>query len=233
MRAWILLLSLVACQAVHRTVWTAGGPRPEQDLPAAWDTTPPSEFERQVARLSAGRVAWSAASLDTLRAALAVPDAAAVRATVLLAYDPSTAATEVLIGRLEARAHAPQRGLDAGDLVAAAALDGRGVEARLVVLVIGDAPHPDLEVRVECARTALRAGREDVVPFLLTVLRALTPAEREHAPDWERVTTLMWAKSRAGEALSARLGIECRVRPDGSWTDQMAEADRLEGLFAR
>jgi len=231
MRAWLVLLALVACRGVHVDVAGSAAPRIARELPAAWDTAPASAFEEQVAHLAAGRVRWSDAGLADLAAALEDPGTRATRAAVLLGHDPGAAATQALLTRLEQRRDHPVRALDAGDIVAAAALTGRGVEARLVALAVGDAPHPDLEVRVECARAALHAGREEVVPFLLTVLRALTPAEREHPGDWERTTTLMWAKSRAAEALCARLGIECEVRPDGSWVDQMAEADRLEALF--
>jgi hypothetical protein len=209
-------------------------PRAPRDLPAAWDQVVPSAFEQEVAALQAG-VTWTDVALTRLAEALDAQDASSVRAAVLLAYSPDPASTEVLLARLEARGDSGSRSLDAGDLVAAAALAGRGasVAARLVPLVVGPRPHPDLEVRVEIARSALAAGREQVVPFLLTVLRALTPAEREHPADWPRVETMMWAKTRAGEALAARLGEVSRVRPDGSWADQMAEADRLEARFAQ
>ena len=41
---------------------------------------------------------------------------------------------------------------------------------RILRLVDGDAPHPDLEVRVECACTAVRIGFDRAIPFLLQVL---------------------------------------------------------------
>lgn len=233
MRACLVLLALTACRGVQGDGVVPVELQTSQELPAAWDSSPASAFEEQVARLAAAPVRWSDAGLRALTAALDDPGPRATRAAVLLGQDPGPPSTEALIARLERRQDHAVRALDAGDIVAAAALTARGVEERLVALAVGDAPHPDLEIRVECARAALHAGREEVVPFLLTVLRALTPAEREHPADWERTTTLMWAKSRAAEALCARLGIPCEVRPDGSWEDQVAEADRLEALFAR
>lgn len=238
----VLLALVSACTTVPTTAARHGNvdspeaplPRVPRDLPPAWEQLPPSAFEQEVAALPPG-VSWTEGALDRLAAALGAQDASSVRAAVLLAYSPDQASTEVLLTRLEARGDSASRSLDAGDLVAAAALSGRGasVATRLVPLVVGPRPHPDLEVRVEIARSALAAGREQVVPFLLTVLRALTPAEREHPPDWPRVETMMWAKTRAAEALAARLGEVSRVRPDGSWADQMAEADRLEARFAQ
>lgn len=218
--------------SIHRIfIWSdAGGPKVDNP-PASWAHMPPSQFEASISSMSNCR--WSSAALGALAEGLGTPGGTSLRAAVLLAYDPGPDATDILLSRLEERAVAKERGLDAGDLVAAAALDGRGTEQSLLPLVLGTSPHPDLEVRVECARTALRAGREEVVPFLLTVLRGLTPAEREHPADWERITTLMWAKSRAAEALSDRLGITCQFRPDGAWEEQMAEADRLEDLYGR
>lgn len=231
----LLLLVVLGCRVQRSEVRSqvhSVAPGVARELPPDWAAVAPSVFEDRVEALAGREVRWSEEDLAELAAALGEHDGGAVRAAVLLGHDEGAGATEVLIARLERRRQAPTRGLDAGDLVAAAALEGRGVEERLVALAVGEERHPDLEVRVECARTALRAGREEVVPFLLTVLRALTPAEREHPGDWERTETMMWAKSRAGEALSDRLGIERRVRPDASWEEQMAEADRLEALFA-
>ncbi len=235
MRTAILLTCLwvCACHGTRGEVASTEAPRLVHDLPTDWSAVPPSTFEERIVDLDEAEVRWSEEARGQLAVALDAGDPTSVRAAVLLAYDSSPAVTGILLDRLEKRVKAESRSLDAGDLVAAAALDGRGELDRVVELAVGADPHPDLEVRVECARTALRRGREEVVPFLLTVLRALTPAERQHPADWERVKTMMWAKSRAGEALADRLGVERRVRPDGSWADQMAEADRLEALFAR
>lgn len=217
MRTLPLLFLLAACTAPTSV-----------ELPKAWASSPPSVFEAQVESLPT-ELRWD--SVEVLAAALEEPGVPAVRAAVLLARDSSRAATEAMISRLEQRHSNDERALDAGDIVCAAALRGRGVGARLAVLATGEGHHPDVEVRVACARTALAEGREEVVPFLLTVLRALTPAEAEHPPDWERFPTMMWAKTQAGEALAEHLGEPSRVRPDASWEDQMLEADRLEELI--
>lgn len=209
------------------------------DLPAGWDTLSPFGFERAIAAWSeaAGAVVFTTESLATLSTALAGQDRTAVRAAVLLAYCRTPGATRVLLERLEQRAEAPSRPMDAGDVVAAAALAGRAgdsrVPERLEALVVGERPHPDLEVRVECARSALLAGREAVIPWLLSVLRAMTHDEALAPPDWTPTQTLAWAKTRAAEALSLRAGVECAFRPDGSVAHQAAEARRLEGLLAR
>lgn len=207
-----------------------------RELPEGWDRVAPLLFEDALESvLRAGAGPWSEAALADLEQGLRGQGGVAVRAAVLLAHSPDPTATEALIARLEERAVAPARGLDAGDLVAAAALAGRGLESgvpqRLEALAVGGEPHPDLEVRVECARSALAGGRDGVVPWLVKVLRALTPAEADDPPDWERVETLAWAKSRAAEALSRRAGVPCTFRPDASWADQMAQASDLETLL--
>jgi hypothetical protein len=212
--------------------------RPEQrELFAGWATSSAVAFEQSLLELSGAPAApWSAATRAELALALAGQDARALRAAVLLGHDPSAAADEVLLGRLEVRATAPSRPRDAADVVAAAALSGRGLERgvprRLAALAVGPNPHPDLDVRVECAAAALWAGRDEVAPLLVRVLRALTPAERDDPPDWEPVRTLAWAKTRAAEALARRLGEPARFRPDGSWSHQMEEAARLEAALA-
>ena len=224
-------------------VWSSRPPRTprevpwsERDLGQGWDTLDPLDFEALVDEI-AGVTApfrWSATALDHLALGLDRQDGVSVRAAVLLAHSRHDSVVEVLMARLEKREAAPARPLDAGDLVAAAALEGRAAAnapARLESLATGENPHPILNVRVECARVALRGGRAGVAPFLLRVLRALTPAELTDPGDWERITTMAWAKSRAAEALSQRAGVPCVFRADGSWDDQMAEADRLEGLL--
>jgi hypothetical protein len=87
-------------------------------------------------------------------------------------------------------------------------------------LVEGKRPHPDLEVRVECARVLLLAGNGAVIPFLFRVLRVQTPDQELDPPDWEPNTTLYWVKFRAAEVLSARAGVPMSFRPDASFEDQ-------------
>ena len=211
---------------------------PARELPEGWDRVPPRSFEDLLpqVREAGGRFAWSPSALGRLVQALGRADETSVRAAVLLAHSSHPSAVTALLARLEARAVPAARGLDGGDVVAAAALSEAALAAndvqRLVELASGPAPHPVLDVRVEIARSALAHGAEQVIPFLIRVLRAMTPAEADDPPDWERVTTLAWPKTRAAEALGAYLG-EARPFPaDGSWEDQMRAAERFEELAA-
>jgi hypothetical protein len=218
-------------------VRSPGLERESSELPEGWEYSPPSSFERLVSEFTPGgsNIVWSSAALESLTRILDQPDGTAVRAAVLLAHSDADRATRILMERLEQRVPSVSRSLDAGDLVAAAALAQRGadldVPARLEALASGPRPHPGLEVRVECARSALIAGRDAVVPFLVRVLRAGTPAEAQDPGDWERVETLFWAKSRAARALSDRAGVDLAFRPDGSYAHQIEEAARLERLL--
>ena len=159
----------------------------------------------------------------------------AARAGVLLGAMKTDRAREALGARLERRSPAPSRGEMGVDIVAARALRERLTEeesAALAGLAQGDRPHPDLAVRVECARSVLLGlGDRSVVPFLLSVLRAETPAQKQSPITWPRITTLAWAKTRAAGALSEAAGTDLRFRPDGSWAHQVAEAERLEAFF--
>lgn len=200
----------------------------------------PHAFERALeAWLPAGEVRRvSAAALSDLSSALDRGDLSAVRAAVLLARTGAVEAGEALLVRLERRV-SPQPELEkenAADVVAGAAfaegLPGPGAAQRLETLAAGAKPHPDLEVRVECARSALRLGRDGVVPFLLRVLREGTPAGLA-APDWKRKADESWAQRRAADALSARAGVTCRFRPEASVRDRENEIARLESLLPR
>lgn len=167
----------------------------------------------------------------------------ATRAAVLLGaaadlgQGPSALAQDILLRRLSARQAPASRSENGVDIVAARALaphlrPGEPAAAALAELASGDDPHPDLAVRVECARAALEfAQAREVAPFLLAVLRAETPGEAKSPRTWPRVQTLAWVKTRAAEALSRAGGTDMRFRPDGSWAHQTAEADRLEGLL--
>jgi hypothetical protein len=85
-------------------------------------------------------------------------------------------------------------------------------------------------VRVECARSAIALGRDDSIPYLLTVLRIGTTAGRVLGRD-ENEYDLAWAQVRAAEALSARAGTEVRFLPEASVRDREKEAARLEALL--
>ena len=208
------------------------------DLPGDWSDSSTLRFESLVQGLQEqpGTWAWSSASLSALSAGLDDAGEVALRAAVLLGQSDAANARRALLARLERRVPAPSRAHDAGDVVAASAL-GRACPSdaalakRLAQLASGPSPHPDLEVRVECARSALGAGVDSVVPFLVRVLRAGTPAEKDDPGDWEPSIHLTWSKHRAAEALSLRAGVPCEFRPDGSWKHQMDEATRLEQLL--
>jgi len=208
------------------------------DLPTDWSDSSTLRFESLVQGLQKRTEvwSWSSANLGKLSAGLDDAGEVALRAAVLLGQSDAGNARRTLIHRLERRIPSPSRAYDAGDVVAAAAL-GRACPSdaalaeRLAQLASGPIPHPDLEVRVECARAALGAGVDSVVPFLLRVLRAGTPAEKDDPGDWEPSIHLTWSKHRAAEALSLRAGVPCEFRPDGSWQHQMDEAARLEQLL--
>ena len=208
------------------------------DLPADWSDSSTLRFESLVEGLQeqSGSWSWSSANLGRLSAGLDDEGEAALRAAVLLGQCDAANARRALIDRLERRVPAPSRAHDAGDVVAAASLGhacptDAALAQRLAQLASGPLPHPDLEVRVECARAALGAGVDSVVPFLVRVLRAGTPAEKDDLGDWEPSIHLTWSKHRAAEALSLRAGVPCEFRPDGSWQHQMDEATRLEQLL--
>ena len=230
-----MILVLASCATRETSDLQArGGP----GLSENWASMPPIEFESEITILQsqARPIYWSTTDRRQLTAALAGQDATAVRAAVLLAHGSGKASTEALLTRLEQRTSAPTRARDGGELVAAAAPalhPGRArVAERLTGLSVGPTPHPDLEIRVECACSALQLGREEVVPFLIRVLRALTPAELEDPGDWERTTTVAWAKTRASQALSRALEAPVEFRPDGSWEHQMEAAARFETLWS-
>lgn len=226
------------------------GAQPEEPagplaLEPNWATRSDLAFEAWIAELASGPApTWDDASLGALAAGLERTGMDATRAAILLAYDPSQAATEHLLATLERRHVAPTRGEDAGDIVAAAALGQRSLDndqrARLRELVVGSVPHPDLEVRIEIAATALPApgtAWETAAPvgaFLVGVLRAETPAQKDDPGDWVRTTNLAWAKSRSALALNRALGLDLEFRPDGPWAHQVevaqAFAEALSGM---
>ncbi len=207
--------------------------------PSDWKTSSTTAFGADLdawsAALPAAGAPFEEAALSELSDALARADDVAARAAVLLAWSRSEASDDALLTRLEARLEAPGRGRKAVDVIAAAALEGRGtargLPARLSALASGASAHPDLVVRVECARSALAAGRTEVTDFLLRVLRTGTPTELDHPGDWPPIATVAWPKSRAAEALSRHLGVDCQFRPDASFEDQETETRRLEALL--
>jgi hypothetical protein len=207
-------------------------------LPSDWRVRSPRAFADYVAAFTAalGEAPVAPSAHEDLNEALGEPGTPATRAAVLLGHlvaHGDEVARDALIARLERRAVAPSRSEAAGDVVAAAALGVAPPPAdlarRLAALAQGERPHPELDVRVECAMTALTARRDDVVPFLLAVLRAETPDQSRSPITWQRVTTLAWPKSRAADALATRAGMAKHdFRADASWQDQMSAANALE-----
>jgi hypothetical protein len=207
-------------------------------LPPDWRTSSAAVFEAWVeSALPEDRVTpIEKNSLRELQAALESMDLLSVRSAVILGRSRHAASASVLIRRLEKRLLGTERFSDCGDTLAAAALarfpEPRRYAQRMVPLAIGSRPHPDLEVRVECAATALHAGFDSVVPFLLQVLRIDTPAGQEDPRDFAVSPTTAWARGRAAEALSAYAGIPLRYRTDAPLAAREAEARHLEGLLA-
>lgn len=172
----------------------------------------------------------------SLNLALSGLDEAAMRAALLLAHSRDPQAAGLLLARLEDRIKGTERNSDGADVVAAASLaawpqGGRYANA-LSDLSIGERPHPDLEVRVECASAALARGRTETCSFLLRVLRAGTPAEELELQDWTPKETMAWAKSRSATALSRHLGVPVSFRADASYQDQLREIAAIESLLA-
>lgn len=219
---------------------------PELVLPREWRSLAPRAFEEWVLATLPETLATPIhkASLRELARALeevSAPapgggqDPVAVRAAVILGRSLHPASASVLIRRLERRALGPERWSDAGDCVAAAALarfpNPRRYAQRLVPIAMGKDPHPDLEVRVECAATALHAGFRQVIPFLLQVLRIDTYAGQDDRRDFAVSPTTAWARGRAAEALSAYAGVPLGYRFDGSIAHREEEAAKLEALL--
>lgn len=206
----------------------------QDPLPTGWDTCGPRRFETLLAEWEAGNErVLSSASKARLRRTLEDRDALSVRAVLLLKNAEGGHLER--IRHLEQRVPATSRALDASDVVAAASLTRERrdeIPRRLAILALPGSPHPDLEVRAECARAALLSGRTEVVRFLLQVLRAGTRDEALDPPDWERVQTLAWVKSRTAEVLSWRAGEAVEFRPDGSFEHQEMAARRFAELLA-
>ena len=236
-----MLLVLASC--------SSGPPAPEPaapvlpvapvwSLPADWESLTPNAFESWAVRELPDGVAtpFDKAALRALTAALDRMDASSVRAAVLLGRSRHITSASILIRRLEKRVLGPQRNSDCGDSVAAAALarfpDPARYAQRMVPLACGRNPHPDLEVRVECAATALYAGFAQVVPFLLQVLRIDTWAGEADPRDFAVSPTTAWARGRAAEALSQYAGVPLTYPVDGSIEQREREARALERILA-
>jgi len=241
-RRWTLaLLLLGACRSSPPQ---EDGPRSDElprgaelVLPADWKTSSPGAFEAWVVRAlpEAQATPIDPNGLRELANALDAMDLGAVRAAVILGRSRHPTSSTPLIRRLEERELGRERFSDCGDTLAAAALarfpDPRRYAQRLVPLAVGSRPHPDLEVRVECAATALHAGYDVVIPFLLQVLRIDTYAGQKDARDFAVSPTTAWARGRAAEALSTYAGVPLTYRCDAPIAEREEEVRRLEALF--
>jgi hypothetical protein len=201
--------------------------------PPSWDELPLEAFEALVdAELPHDVVTrFPKESVSELRRALDAMDRRSLRAAVLLARSRSHRTAEALLARLEQRVAGPRRDSDAADCVGAAALarfpfPERYAE-RVAALAVGPRPHPDLEVRVECAASALAHGRDEVIPFLLKVLRIDTPAGLEDRRDFIASPTTAWPRATAARALSERAGLPVSYQSDAPLAHREREAALL------
>jgi len=233
-----------ASEAPERTTYVFDGLADTEDLaatslPAGWESSSLLAFEAELKTVSE-LGDFDDASYQALQRALQDDTAptVAVRAALLLAAQDSLRADQLLLEQLESRQPHPDRPADAADVVAAAHLARSSraeildIPAILAQLADGDAPHPDLEVRTECARGALLLGRTEVAPFLLRLTRLDTPLGLARDGAWHSVALTTWSRSRAAEALAEVLGIPCPYRADASLADREAGALELEAAWA-
>jgi hypothetical protein len=215
-----------------------GPEEPRTPLPAGWDTVSPYAFEELLAQsfTPGQQVFFEREGYEELTAALDRMDATSVRAALLLAHSGHEVSGRRLMRRLARRIEGPEIGSDAGDVVAAAALPRFPHAAelyrdKLASLARGSRPHPDLEVRVECALSAMDLGDDSAIPFLIKVLRIDTYGGQSDERDFAVSPQTAWARGRAAWALSRKAGIPCAYQADGSLADREREASRLEGLL--
>lgn len=206
--------------------------------PSNWDTVTDAEFSALVEReLPANFLTpLSESALEELGRALDRMDLTSVRAAVLLGRSRTRTAGNVLFSRLQKRESGPERHSDAGDVVAANALARFPRPERwwrLVRLVDGERPHPDIEVRVEAACTMLHVGIDRVIPFLLQILRIGTWEGQSDELDFDPTDTTAWIRGRAAEALSIRAGVPLLYHPDAPIAAREREARMLAELLAK
>lgn len=216
---------------------------PDED----WATCPRIDFE---AMLSFQRAAPPAsltedalASLSTTTATwleqpAAEPGQAEIqmRAVLILAACRTPEADSMLLDLLIARTPIPMRHADAVQVVAAAHLATSAVPtapATLAALATGSDAHPDLEVRTECARSALAHGRTEVIPTLLAITRLGTPLGLKRDGDWHTAEFTTWSRNRAAETLAEFAGIPCPYRGDGSIEQRQVASLALEDALQR
>ncbi|MBK7644163.1 MAG: hypothetical protein IPJ19_14140 [Planctomycetes bacterium] len=187
-------------------------------LPVGWAGVSEETFAALLVETFPGGEArtFVPSAFEELSSALRSDDRVALRALAWLARCRDVLASEILLQRLERR---PREQGDAGaaiDIASAAALaqvaGARNGAGRLESLAYGGRPHPDLEVRVECACSALRLGRERALRFLIQILKHGTRLEVASS-GWKPIAQMEFCQRRAAEALCERAGRACRFRP--------------------
>ncbi|MEZ6004445.1 MAG: hypothetical protein R3F33_09705 [Planctomycetota bacterium] len=247
---WLTAGLLVACQTSRPTPDPAPPVAVAPALPDGWQTGETRHFETLWNEPAwQGPLRWSAEDRAVLAQALGTPpdslDGAETtqRAALWLSRDASPDSSALLIAHLERRLDPDVRGRNAADILAAEILARRNPLATEVLrsldaLALGPAPHPNLEVRVQCAAARLAhvppAAARDLGPtnallrFLLRVLRAETPAQSLDPPDWPRVETLAWSKYQAAAAVRRFCPDLEEYVPDASWAWQNEWAARAQ-----
>lgn len=197
----------------------------------AWIEESSAAFEARL--LAADPGTWDADFEAALWAALGGEPRAATRAALLLARDDRASTTEGLLQLLERRLEYPERPDDAGACTAAANLAQRELLPeqidRLEALAL-DRPHPDVEVRTECAIAAFTHGRRSAGRFLVRVLRIDTASEAVDGPLTDSTTTA-WARGRAATCLTDAFGLERVNWTDASLAERERRADELSRLL--
>ena len=209
------------------------------ELPEGWRVLGREEFAVALEGWLDGKhaVRVEDRALVALEGALGSGDEVSVRAAAILARSLDPRAGEALLARLERRVDRLMES-PAGDVVAAAAFSrgstARDAAARLDALASGRTAHPVLEVRLECAASALVLGRDGAITFLLDLLREGTLFATAK-PDWKRIdwTTprLERVQRRAAVVLSARAGIPATYRVEASMAARQAEVTRLAQIL--
>jgi hypothetical protein len=210
------------------------------DLPPGWRALAREPFERALETSFSASTPHSLtpAALAELSEALQSSDETAVRAVAWLARADDARAVELLFARLERRRS--ESALEPGpataiDFAAAAALFRSATPGenglRIEELATGKNKHPDLDVRVECARGALHAGRDGPVAFLLAVLRTGTTLSGARI-DGVAGAELAWCQARAAAALAARAELPARFRPEAALAERERALQELEAALA-
>ncbi|MEZ5976670.1 MAG: hypothetical protein R3F34_00395 [Planctomycetota bacterium] len=234
-RTVVLALAATLAASVGAACSDASGRAPHaRSLPDGWRSAHSSRFEAMLddAMPLGTTTDLSPSELDELRETLGENPGLATRAALLLARSLDPDAYELLLERVEERQAGPAREDDAGDCTAVAALArhplAKDTVERLLALAVGDDPHPDVEVRAECAIAALANGRTEGAPLLVRIMRIDTPSEAREGPLTDSPNTA-WVRGRADEALCRHLGIEPYVdRTDAPFAEREAWADELE-----